>query len=76
MTSPVTPMVGGLIKILFREGTQIRALHGTLSSFSDDFIQLRTLRNDFWISRGDVVKIQQEIEGRKDDGTYGYRNSD
>ena len=49
---------GRLVKVLFRDGNQIRSIRGELKPFESDFLRVRTLTQDFLINKTDIIKIQ------------------
>ena len=51
---------GKLVKVLFIDGDNPRAIRGVLHAVGTDIIHLKTLSNDFFINRSRVIKIQPE----------------
>lgn len=60
-------LIGKLVKVLFYDGFQdpknVRSIKGELVSYDNDFIKLKTLQNEFIVSRTSVIKIFPLIKG-------------
>jgi len=49
---------GKLVKVVFRDGNNVRSIRGELKQSEGDFLSIRTLKQNFLINKADVIKIQ------------------
>jgi len=46
------------VKVVFRDGNNVRSIRGELKQSEGDFLSIRTLKQNFLINKADVIKIQ------------------
>jgi len=47
-----------IVKIVFKDGEEIRSIRGKLISYSPDFIKIQTFQNEMLIARSTILKIK------------------
>ena len=62
MEEAIESLINKLVKVLYKDGTDIRSIKGNLISYSNDFVKIQTLSNEMLINRSQIIKIQADLE--------------
>ena len=68
MAEALERFLGQQVKIVFDDGGQVKAKHGTLISSADGFATLETSHGTCAIRISEITKIQQTDQGRSHRG--------
>lgn len=64
MTQALEKLEGSFVKLVFRDGDTVVAKRGNLKSVGDNFVELRTKKNEIMVNLADVVKVQRKRGGK------------
>jgi len=61
---------GKCVKIVFNDGGDIRTMRGSVIDFSENFMKIRTLKNEFYFNLLQIIKFKI-IDGVSDEKQKG-----